>query len=192
MGGHESIIKLLEDNGARLSTGDVGNFASLAAEQGNMELLKEIVKHGGDITLLNSSGTTALHTAISEENAAMAKFLLEHGADAEKPDAHGWSPVALADYQGNDEMKSLFTTGKEKANQRVKFSAEGVPYIKKHQSEPAIPPLTDDSSIRGFRDHGASTSCFRRRASNFQNSLFGVMSAVNSSMNGKKHYFPYI
>lgn len=181
MGGHEPVIKLLKDNGARLSTGDVGNFASLAAEQGNMELLKEIVKHGGDITLLNSSGTTALHAAISEENAEIVKFLLEHGADAEKPDAHGWSPVALADYQGNDEMKSLFKTGEENPDQHVKFTvAEGVPDIKKHQSEPVMHP-----SFLGFREHGASTSCFRRRASNFQNSLFGVMSAANRSRNGK-------
>lgn len=184
LGGHEPVIKLLEENGARLSTGDVGNFVSLAVEQGNMELLKEIIKHGGDITLLNSSGTTALHTAISEENAEIVKFLLEHGTDAEKPDAHGWSPLALADYQGNDEIKSLFRTGEENPDQRVKFTVtEGVPYIKKHQSEPVIHPSTREASFQGFREDGASSTRLRRRASNFQNSLFGVMSAANRSVN---------
>ncbi|KAL0323912.1 UNVERIFIED_CONTAM: Potassium channel AKT1 [Sesamum calycinum] len=68
LGKHEAVIRVLVDNGAMLSSGDVGGFACFAAEQNNIELLKEITKFGGDVTLLNFSGTTALHTAISEEN----------------------------------------------------------------------------------------------------------------------------
>jgi ankyrin repeat protein len=78
----------------------VGQFAYTAAEQNNLDLLKEIVKYGGDVTLPARCGTTAIHTAISEGNTEMVKFILDQGADVDKPDLHGWTPRALADHQG--------------------------------------------------------------------------------------------
>lgn len=185
LGRHDPAIKLLKDNGAKLSSGDVGNFACLAIEQNDMELLKDIVKHGGDIRLLNSIGTTALHTAISEENAEIVKFLIEHGADVDKPDAHGWTPRALADYQGNDEMKTLLKTDGKPSEQHVTFpDLHGLPYLKKHQSEPTIPPSTQEVSLHTVREP-ASGGRLRRRVSTFQNSLFGVMSAANKPKGGE-------
>ncbi|KAL0374480.1 UNVERIFIED_CONTAM: Potassium channel AKT1 [Sesamum radiatum] len=45
--GHKSVIKLLSDNGAKLTSGDIGLFSCMAAEQNNLDLLKEIVRRGG-------------------------------------------------------------------------------------------------------------------------------------------------
>lgn len=186
MAKHEAVIKLLTDNGATLSSGDVGGFACFAVEQNNLELLKEIIKYDGDVTLLNRIGTTALHTAISEENAEMVKFLIEQGADVDKPDVHGWTPRALANYQGNDEIKPLLHTQKKSINQPLVFPPEmkSVPYLKKYQSEPIIPPLTPEVALN-VTEADSPNNQLRRRASNFHNSLFGIMSAANRPNEGK-------
>ncbi|KAL3500389.1 hypothetical protein ACH5RR_039482 [Cinchona calisaya] len=180
LGNHEAVIKLLIDNGANLSSGDVGGFACFAVEQNNIELLKDIIKYGGDVTLLNSLGTTALHTAISEENVEIVKFLIEQGADVDKPDVHNWTPRALADYQGHEEIKPLLQIGKKSASQPVVSppDMQGVPYLKKYQSEPTIPPLTSEVTVN-VTEANSSNNRLRRRASNFRNSLFGIMSAAN-------------
>ncbi|PSR91820.1 Potassium channel like [Actinidia chinensis var. chinensis] len=214
MGGHESVIKLLVNNGAKISSGDVGQFACFAVEQNNVNLLKAIIRYGGDITLLNSLGTTALHTAISEENTEMVKFLVDQGADIDKPDVHGWSPRALADYQGHEEINALFHTMKETGKQpsavvletqgvpylketgkqpgAVVPETQGVPYLKMHRSEPTIAPFNGETEVvtlRSAKGVNWSGGCRRRRANNYHNSLFGIMSAACKPDKGEKVLF---
>ncbi|GMQ03197.1 hypothetical protein CsSME_00049086 [Camellia sinensis var. sinensis] len=199
LGRHESVIKLLVDNGAELSAGDVGQFACYAVEQNSIDLLKDIIRFGGDVALLNSLGTTALHTAISEENTEIVKFLVDQGADIDKPDVHGWTPRALADYQGHGEIKSMFQTMKENRNQpaTVVPETQGVPYLKKYQSEPTMPILTpevaptDVTEDNWSDDHRRRRDDHRRRRANvFNNSLFGIMSAANRPRRGDRGLLP--
>ena len=176
------MVKLLADNGAKLSSGDAGNFACFAIEQNSLDLLKDIVHHGGDVTLLNSLGTTALHTAISEDNTEIVKFLVDQGADIDKPDVHGWTPRALADFQGHETIKALFETMKETSNQPVAVvpKKQGVPFLSKHRSEPTMPIFRPE--IAAPIDVGEATSSSdhrRQRRDNFPNSLVGIMLAAN-------------
>ena len=89
--GHEKVVKVLLEHGSTIDAGDVGHFACTAAEQGNLKLLKQIVLHGGDVTRPRATGTSALHTAVCEENIEMVKYLLEQGADVNKQDMHDMS-----------------------------------------------------------------------------------------------------
>ncbi|KAG9158099.1 hypothetical protein Leryth_000265 [Lithospermum erythrorhizon] len=91
LGKHDGVIKTLVDNGASLSTGNTGQFACYAVEHGNLDLLQEIVKFGGNVTQMTCSGTTALHAAISEGNVDIVKFLVDRGAGIDNPDVHGWT-----------------------------------------------------------------------------------------------------
>ncbi|KAJ6355622.1 hypothetical protein OIU77_006081 [Salix suchowensis] len=113
LGGHEALAKLLVENGASLHHGEVGHFACTAAELNNLNLLKEIVQCGEDVTGSRNNGTTALHVAVCEDNTEIVRFLLDQGADIDKPDAHGWSPRGLADHQGHEEIKLIFQTRNE-------------------------------------------------------------------------------
>ncbi|XAR69360.1 hypothetical protein NMG60_11000908 [Bertholletia excelsa] len=185
LGKHKSVKKLLKDNGAKLSSGDVGQYCCYAVEQGNLDLLKEIVRHGGDVRLLNSQGTTALHTAISDEKIEIVKFLVEQGSDIDKPDVHGWTPRALADHQGHEEIKAIFQTIKEPKKPPGTAIAEkqGAPYLKKYQSEPALDP-SGVFTPTSVAEDGWSGVRRRRRSNNFRNSLFGVLSAANKDGNG--------
>ncbi|KAL3747606.1 hypothetical protein ACJRO7_016411 [Eucalyptus globulus] len=161
-GGDEPVVKLLAENGANLVSGDVGQFSCTAAEQNNLDLLKEISRYGGDATLPKSNGTTALHVAVSEDNIEIVKFLLDRGADIDKPDIHGWTPRDLADQQGHEEIGILFQSIKE---------TEMPPAIR---SEPNLPPASQEKTV----DAAFGQSRPRRRTSNFHNSLFGIMSAA--------------
>ncbi|KAJ8750423.1 hypothetical protein K2173_015562 [Erythroxylum novogranatense] len=160
LGGHEEVIKLLRKNGANVCLGDVGHFACTAAQQNNLNLLKEIVQFGGDVTQPRDNGTTALHIAVCEDNIDIVKFLLEHGADVDKKDIHGCSPRDLVDRQG-------------------------LGYLGRFASEPEIRPVPQEGSFPNA-DGPWGQSRPRRRTDIFHNSLFGMMSAMHS---GEKDLF---
>ncbi|PKI44386.1 hypothetical protein CRG98_035217 [Punica granatum] len=157
LGGHKSVIKLLVENGAMISSGDVGSFAAAAIEQNNLEILKEIVRYGGDVTLPNTNGTTPLHLAVSEGNVDIVRFLLDQGADIDRLDMNGWTPRNLADHQGHEEIVELFKNIKEVSQPPVLSSTQsnqgfgqqighgtppkrpgGMAYITKYSSEPTM------------------------------------------------------
>lgn len=180
------MVKLLVDNGANISYGDVGQYALTAIEQNDLDLLKKIVHYGGDVTLLTNSGTSPLHAAISEGNIEIVKYLLELGANVDLPDAHGWTARDLADQQGHEEIQGLVRERGKKAVHipTVPMQQEEAVYsakpMAKYSSEPTMPSVNpyDSSSRRTPTDSGSQ----RRKADNFQNSLFGVMSAAKSGM----------
>ncbi|KAG8381895.1 hypothetical protein BUALT_Bualt05G0020400 [Buddleja alternifolia] len=180
LGKHDTVIKVLVDNGAALTSGDVGQFACFAAKQNNIDLLKEIINYGGDVTLLNSSGTTALHKAISEGNVEIVKFLVEHGADIDKPDVNGVTPRALADYQGHEDIKDLFQTKQESFEPNTHHKGEslmpevhGAPYLRKYSS--SIPIITPENIMTNDIGVGLSNRHLRLPPSYFHNSLAGII-----------------
>ena len=183
LGNHEPVIKLLLDNGANLHSGDIGQFACTAAEQNNLKLLKEIIRCGGDVMHCKTNGATALHIAVSEGNTEIVKFLLDQGADIDKPDFDGWTPRALAEQQGHEDIQTIFQSSREPRNQSVVAMPErqnGVQFLGRFTSEPTIRPLSQEVSFPGVADGSWSQSRPRRRADNFHNSLFGIMSAAHT------------
>lgn len=181
---HEPVIKLLVENGAKIQLGDVGQFACTAIEQKNVHLLKEIIRYGGNIMLPRNDGTTALHVAVCEGNMEIVKFLLDCGANIDKPDAHGWTPRDLADQQGHEDIKELFQTKEETKTQKpaVSIAIEHNRFryhLGRFTSEPAIPPLSSDGS-----EHSLAHNRPRRKTNNFHNSLFGIMSAATTGGGG--------
>ncbi|KAF5935048.1 hypothetical protein HYC85_026177 [Camellia sinensis] len=186
MADHEPVVKILADNGATISSGDVGQFSCTATEQNNLELLKKILYHGGDVTLPNSNGSTALHVAVCEGNTEIVKFLLDQGTNIDKPDIHGWTPRDLADQQGHEDIKTLFQSYKAVKTQ----SFVVIPKQKREKKvsgrftrEPMIYPMSRDGSSGRVIEGTWRQSRPRRRTSNFHNSLFGIMSAANGRNN---------
>nr|ACX37089.1 potassium channel [Zygophyllum xanthoxylum] len=178
--GHEQVVKLLIENGARLSVGDVGQFACSAAEANNLNLLKEIVRCEGDITLPKATGTTALHVAVSEANLDIVKYLLDQGADVSKPDVHGWTPRDLADQQGHEEIKAIFKSKREDktlAAITIPEKQVGTRFFGRITSEQGISPVPQDGTVA---ESPWSQNRPKRRVKNFHNSLFGIMSTAHN------------
>ncbi|KAK9682624.1 hypothetical protein RND81_10G086200 [Saponaria officinalis] len=175
MGRHESVIKLLLDQGATLASGDMPQYACYAVEQDNLEMLKDFVRYGGNVSAAKSNGTTALHTAVSGGNAVIVKFLLKHGANPDATDTHGWTPRSLADFNGNEEIKALFDS-KDEASQQ---STAVVP--DKEVSPRFLNKMTSNNSMDvtpRVREVTWADRQPRRQVNTFRNSLFGVMSAA--------------
>ncbi|KAK1306242.1 Potassium channel AKT1 [Acorus calamus] len=183
LGKHDSVIKLLLNNGGNLLLGDVGQFACTAAEQNSLELLEDIIRYGGDVTLPKSNGTTALHLAICEGNTEIVRFLLEQGADIDKPDINGWSPRDLADQQGHEEIKELFQASKRESSSNhyaITISTEqGTRLTGKYMSEPTIRHVTYEGLAPLANDGSSGKIHRRRKMNNFHNSLFGIMSVAH-------------
>ncbi|CAN4094340.1 unnamed protein product [Withania somnifera] len=182
MGKHETLIQLLIDNGAKLSAGDVGHFACVAVEQNNLNLLKDIVRYGGDVTLPKINGSSALHVAVCEGNIEMVKYLLDRGANVDQPDDHNWTPRDLAEQQGHEDIKELFESREVMRTRSVDPIPEerGVRFLGRFKSEPTIFPASHGVSFLGL-DGSAGRSRPRRRTNNFHNSLFGIMSAKQTN-----------
>ncbi|CAL1359331.1 unnamed protein product [Linum trigynum] len=194
-GCHAGVVKLLQENGATIQSGDFGHFACTAAEENNLDLLKEIARHGGDITApKTSNGSTALHVAVCEDNAVIVKYLLDQGADADKPDVNGWTPRDLADQQGHEEIQNMFKTSSKEPKDHhqqppvvipsiPEKQENGIRYLGRFTSEPAIHPV-----VASDEDSSWSSRRPRRKTNNFHNSLFGMMSAAaqNGDGNGGK------
>ncbi|KAK4793241.1 hypothetical protein SAY86_023676 [Trapa natans] len=207
MGEHKPVIKLLVDNGAMISAGDVGSYACTAIEQNKLGVLMEIVNCGGDVTLSTNSGTTPLHVAVSEGSAEIVRFLLDQGANIDRPDIHGWTPRNLADHQGHEDIMELFQNIKQPSKPPTAITSSptnqgfrqnsgswnppktpgAMPRLGKYSSEPTMHlPLTKYSSdpsvplsvyetLPPLPEGTLSESQRRRKANNFQNSLFGIM-----------------
>ncbi|XP_022749735.1 potassium channel AKT1-like [Durio zibethinus] len=176
LAGHDKVAKLLKENGANINAGDVGHYACTAAEQNKLNLLMKIVSYGGDVTRSRHNGYTALHIAVCEGNIEIVNFLLDQGADIDKPDVHGWTPWDLAEQQGHEEIKMIFESSKEMKIQSIMSIPEKqeTRYLGRFTSEPVIRPAVPDGT-----DGSWSQSRPRRTTSNFHNSLFGIMSAAH-------------
>ncbi|XP_020098684.1 potassium channel AKT1-like [Ananas comosus] len=183
LGKHKAVVRLLVDNGADLSSGDTGLYACTAVEENNIDLLKDIRRYGGDITLPRKDGSTALHLAVCEGNSQLVEFLLEIGANIDQPDFHGWTPRNLADQQGHDEIKALFEDKKAPERTASFKSPRPVPHlIGKYSSEPVIPHISQDGLLE-------SSNNIRRRA-NFHNSLFGVITSAHVNKSNSELHSP--
>lgn len=185
IGGHESVKKMLIDKGADIFCVDAGHLACSAVDKNSIELLKELKELGVDVTKPEMSGITALHKAVSDRNVEMVKFLLDLGAKVDMQDDHGWTPRALAENQGHDEIKNIFQNIKEN-KQTAPVSPipeDGTPNVSSFQSAPVMP------DARGSLDNMLQPpnqeelpwldSHRRQRANTFHNSIFGMISAAN-------------
>lgn len=185
----EPIINLLVQKNADLSKGNMEQFAHVAIEQNNLNLLESIFLHGGDNINIRVFDTS-IRTAISERNCKIVKYLLKKGADIDRPDEHGSTARALADHLGDGEINSLFKNVKESEKRMVHVTPiiEGVPYLKKHQSDPILPPFTSEvSTPRDGKGVRSLSNRRRPRGDPYNNSLVGVISAASRPSIGDSH-----
>uniref|UniRef100_A0A0E0C5B3 Potassium channel n=1 Tax=Oryza meridionalis TaxID=40149 RepID=A0A0E0C5B3_9ORYZ len=183
---HAAVVQLLVEGGADLSSGDTGLYACIAVEESDTELLNDIIHYGGDVNRARRDGTTALHRAVCDGNVQMAELLLEHGADIDKQDGNGWTPRALAEQQGHDDIQLLFRSRKAataSGHHHVPSStttrvapapAPAASLIGRFNSEPMMKNMIHEDADLPIR---VLPEKLRRKRVTFQNSLFGVISS---------------
>ena len=86
-----------------------------AAERGNIEMVRALLKDGADVNAAQSAGMTALHWAALHDNAGMAAMLVYAGGNLEATTRLGGNtPLHLASRQGNTEViETLLEAGSD-------------------------------------------------------------------------------
>ncbi|KAH9307563.1 hypothetical protein KI387_035474 [Taxus chinensis] len=110
-GKHRSIARLLYESGARFDPQNAGHFMCLATQRKDLDAVMELLNYGVAINATNHEGLTALHVAITMECPETVNFLLQNGADIQKPDSKGQTPRALI-----QNHEQLFTALKDPSN----------------------------------------------------------------------------
>jgi len=86
---------------AGLSAEDRAAFFVNHARSGEGAAVKQELDAGIPVDVVDSLGQTALLAAISRNDAGEVALLLGHGADVNKPDSAGWSPLHYAAWFGS-------------------------------------------------------------------------------------------
>lgn len=108
------IATLLLDHGAKLEKS--GAMAAAAAAR-KIDMVQLLLARGADIDEMglyhkfdrryDEMVGSALHQAIRKGDEDLVSLLLEKGADVNLKDAHGRTPLALAEGKGNDKITSM-------------------------------------------------------------------------------------
>ncbi len=80
---------------------------TMAASQGNDQMVRILLEFGADPAAANFLENTALHIAAENGFAEMATLLLEKGAPVDKPNIMGTTPIMAAAQNKHDELANL-------------------------------------------------------------------------------------
>jgi ankyrin repeat protein len=92
--------------GLPLHVGATDSIA-LAAQQGEMQIVREQARSHIDVNAPGADGTPALHWVVYRQDEATARMLLRAGADANRPNRYGLRPLHLAITNGAVAMVRL-------------------------------------------------------------------------------------
>ncbi|ELK29148.1 Kinase D-interacting substrate of 220 kDa [Myotis davidii] len=79
----------------------------IAAEQGSLEIVKELIKNGANCNLEDLDNWTALISASKEGHLHVVEELLKCGANLEHRDMGGWTALMWACYKGRTDVVEL-------------------------------------------------------------------------------------
>ncbi|XP_010223733.1 PREDICTED: kinase D-interacting substrate of 220 kDa, partial [Tinamus guttatus] len=79
----------------------------LAAEQGNLEIVQELLKKGANCNLEDADNWTALISASKEGHVDIVEELLNYNVSLEHRDLGGWTALMWAAYKGRTEVAEL-------------------------------------------------------------------------------------
>ena len=107
-----AVVKLLLDAGADVNmaeqTEDGMSPILYAAQNGNMEMVELLIERGAKLDRLSQSGYSALVGAVGKGNTELARYMLDRGISPNFGRTYsGFSPLALAAAQGNEDMVSM-------------------------------------------------------------------------------------
>lgn len=113
-GGHPELVRMLLENGADISIGDVDNSQPIhcAAISGNVQVAELLLAHGADVNEADNNGATPLTFATGRGHLEMIRYLVEHGADINAQNREGLTFLHIAVWRGRtDIVQALLEQG---------------------------------------------------------------------------------
>lgn len=124
---YTEIAELLLKNGAKAEKPKKRSSAIFtAAMEGNADMVKLLVKYGGNVNKRRRFGTTYLHSAAYKGDTTMARILIDNGAEINAIDNNGTTPYGYA-------VNSKYNSGyfyRDMDKWLLKMGADSVVYYK--------------------------------------------------------------
>ncbi len=117
----------------------------LAAKQGNLQKVRELIAAGKDVNAVNATGRSALMSAVQYRNRGIVRELLVEGADVNKVDAQGRSALMLAVMTKDMEMIDLLLTAGADATLQDKAKSTALSLAERSKDKKLIKKLKDSA-----------------------------------------------
>ncbi|MFQ5993866.1 MAG: ankyrin repeat domain-containing protein [Acidiferrobacterales bacterium] len=115
--GYIEIVQLLIAHGAEVNVRDIYGWTPLmkAAFEGRFAVVRLLLdQESVDLHAVDENGATALHHAAAVGHVKIARLLIAYGADIERKDGAGQTPLMIAAKQGRAEMIDLINQSLDK------------------------------------------------------------------------------
>ncbi len=117
----------------------------LAAKQGNLQRVRELIAAGNDVNAVNASGRSALMSAVQYRNRGIVRELLIEGADVNKVDTQGRSALMLAVMLKDMEMIDTLLAAGADANLADKAKSTAISIAERTKNKKLIKKLQDSA-----------------------------------------------
>ena len=107
LSGQLVVAELLLNKGADVMARNAGGFTPLhaAAYSGSVPIAELLLESGAVLEdAANKAGVTSLMVAVEENHVAMLQLLIARGADVNRPESHGYTPVTRAGFKGHRDI----------------------------------------------------------------------------------------
>jgi ankyrin repeat protein len=98
-----------------------------AAEQGNIEAVKQHLAGGVDVNATNMVGETVLHKSSAKGHREVVKLLIANGAKVNVQNRNGWTPLHHVTWRGYGDLAKLFVAKGADVNAKTKYG--GTPLL---------------------------------------------------------------
>ena len=95
----------------------------VAADEGNIEAVKQHLAAGTDVNAKGDEGLTPLHYAVARGHKEVAELLITKGADVNAKDDDGWTPLHDAAFEGHKEIVELLIAADADVNAKANDGA---------------------------------------------------------------------
>ncbi len=120
------VITINQPKGKMMTSNTLAHEFLIAAEQGQLELLKNCLEKGVDINTTNRQGRTAIVNASLNKHYECVSFLISAGADINKQDQTCFNPFLLSCLNDDLTLLRLVLPAKPNLDLLTRFGGVGI------------------------------------------------------------------
>lgn len=106
---HLSVFEILYHYAAISDPFTAGDLLCTAAKRNDIEVMKELLRHGLNVDAADRHGLTSLQVAMAENHADVVNLLVMNGANVANVSPHGLSSMNLNEMVQNQEIEHRIT-----------------------------------------------------------------------------------